>query len=84
MCPCAQQQAESLMDGPGFKKNLLPMAGGYRNTLADTAGGTDSNPWAIDFKAPWSRGERILAAVGSGILVGTVALVMIRKPRKKK
>lgn len=79
MCPCAQKNAESLMDGPAYTQNLTPSAGGFKNTLADATGGIDANPWAIDGKAPWSRGERLLAAVGGGIVVGTVAMMMIRK-----
>lgn len=83
MCPCAQQQAESLMDGPGFKRNLVPAKTGFTNTLSDITSGASDNPWAIDGKAPWSRGERLVAAIGGGILVGTIAVVMIRKPRKR-
>ena len=77
MCSCQQQKYDSLMDGPTTT--------GFRSSLSDTTTGgeTPTSKWAIDGKAPWTTGERLLGAVGAGLIVGAVVSAVVIRGKKK-
>ena len=62
------------MDGPLQQESRHVIPGGFSTGLSD-----DAKPysWHVDGKAPWSMAERLIMAVGAGIVVTTLATVAV-------